>query len=257
MTVIKGFERAFANKSNPGKLEEEEAFEPLINKRLYDHALQEYREFALLNTLTPSNITRNAYLMHYMAYTENEQLPQMAAGEIDFYMSNASLRSTITLLRHGPQYLGIDEPISNDLIAASIAAKVINNDSGNKKHIGLIGNNAINIANHSNALLKDNSHFKENSTTPEVRALHLSQTLHAMREITMHVGQEIDKSQAYSEKYSLAMQKIMDMIDNINPNPDPEQSELEALVYERYETVRDLLVGVAVNTDNIITPLHP
>ena len=256
MTVIKGFERAFANKSNPSKLEEE-AFEPLINKRLYDHALQEYSEFALLNTLTPSNITRNAYLMHYMAYTESEQLPQMAAGEIDFYMSNASLRSTITLLRHGPQYLGIDEPISDNLIAASIAAKAINNDSDNKKHIGLIGSEAFNIAHRGNVLLKDNSQFKKSYTTPEMRALHLSQTLHAMREITMHVGQEIDQSQAYSEKSGLAMQKIMDMIENINPDPDPKNSELEALVYERYETVRDLLVGVAVNTNNIITPLHP
>lgn len=254
MTLIKGFEKAFANKSNPGKLEEE-LFKPLISKRLYDHALQEYSEFALLNTFRPSNITRNAYLIHYMAYTENEKLPQMAADEIDFYMNNASLRSTITLLKHGPEYLEIDEPISDDLIAASIASKAINNNSDNMKYIGLIGSNAINIAHHGNLLLNDNSHFKKSTTTPETKALHLAQTLHAMREMIVHVGKEIGQSQAYSEKSGLAMQKIKEMIENIVPTPG--NSELETLVHERYQTMDDLFEGAAVNTNNIITPLHP
>ena len=251
MTVIRRFEKEFANKSNPGKLEEE-YFKPLINKGLYEHAIQEYSDFAIINTFSPSHITRSAYLMHYMAYAENEQVSH---GDIVSEMNNTSLRAPVSLLSYGSEYLGIDEPISDDLIAASIAATAINNDSDNKKYICLIRNNALDIANHSNALLKDNSHFKEDSTTPEVRALHISQIYYTMRKTVVDAYQEINKNQAYSEKSDFDMQKLIDIVDNIDP--DPENSELEALVHDRYKTINDLLDGVAVNTNNIITPLHP
>ena len=75
-----------------------------------------------------------------------------------------------------------------------------------------------------------------------------------MREITTHSEREIAKNQAYSEKTGLAQQKLMDLVENIVPKP--ENSELETLVDERYQTVVNLFENTPVNTNNTITPLH-